>query len=267
MLLQILKFEKDADNFKIFGSMSRESRLWTKVLEVDTERNIKISLIEDPTTDAPGDAWCAWCIWPAAKVLMTYLSTMEDSFLKQSSVLELGSGCGAVGMYAAMRGAHPVVLSDVSEALPLLKRNVVANHLGSRCTTCAVPWGTSVERLAAEVQCHRPFDLVLAADCSYDFLTPELPCSIDALLATARACGKRALICVSRRKNEVEAFIAAATRAGLDPQIVYTAEVDENKEGVAECLIFSFDFVQQSAIIQKVSIYGSMQLFCAAKFG
>jgi methylase of polypeptide subunit release factors len=38
------------------------------------------------------------------QVLMAYLSTMEDSLLKQSSVLELGSGCGAVGMYAAMRG-------------------------------------------------------------------------------------------------------------------------------------------------------------------
>ena len=65
---------------------------------MDVERNIKISLIEDPTADvaghptvdveyppdvgAPdvraaydrydffsssGDAWCAWCIWPAAK--------------------------------------------------------------------------------------------------------------------------------------------------------------------------------------------------------
>ncbi|CAL1153863.1 unnamed protein product [Cladocopium goreaui] len=113
-----------------------------------------------------------------------------------------------------------------------------------------------------EVQCHRPFDLVLAADCSYDFVTPELPCSIDALLATARACGKRALICVSRRKNEVEAFIAAANRAGLDAQVVYTAEVDESKEGVAECLIFSFDFVQPSAIIQKAAICGSMQFCC-----
>ena len=28
------------------------------------------------------------------------------------------------------------------------------------------PWGTSVELLSAEVQGNRPFDLVLAADCS-----------------------------------------------------------------------------------------------------
>jgi hypothetical protein len=59
-----------------------------------------------------------------------------------------------------------------------------------------------------------------------------------------------------------KAFIAAANRAGLDAQVVYTAEVDESKEGVAECLIFSFDFVQPSAIIQKASICGSMQFCC-----
>jgi len=59
-----------------------------------------------------------------------------------------------------------------------------------------------------------------------------------------------------------KAFIAAANRAGLDAQVVYTAEVDESKEGVAECLIFSFDFVQPSAIIQKAAICGSMQFCC-----
>ena len=119
---------------------------------------------------------------------MAYLGTLDDTLLKQSSILELGSGCGAVGMYAALRGqkgggdigkpvcliclpchalilwkfdlqvaqkeasfpayqtspfflagARPVVLSDVKEALPLLKRNVVANHLNSCCSTCALP--------------------------------------------------------------------------------------------------------------------------------
>ena len=58
-----------------------------------------------------------------------------------------------------------------------------------------------------------------------------------------------------------KAFIAAANRAGLDAQVVYTAEVDESKEGVAECLIFSFDFVQPSATIQKASIYAAMQFY------
>ena len=36
-------------------------------------------------------------------------------------------------------------------------------------------------------------------------MSPEVPSSIDALLATASTLGKRAMICVSRRKNEVEA--------------------------------------------------------------
>ena len=34
----------------------------------------------------------------SAEALINYLSTMDDHVLKNSSVLELGSGCGAVGM-------------------------------------------------------------------------------------------------------------------------------------------------------------------------
>ena len=40
---------------------------------------------------------------------MAYLSAMDDSMLKESSVLELGAGCGAVGMYTAMRGQLELV--------------------------------------------------------------------------------------------------------------------------------------------------------------
>lgn len=40
----------------------------------------------------------------SCEVLMAYLGTLDDTLLKQSSILELGSGCGAVGMYAALRG-------------------------------------------------------------------------------------------------------------------------------------------------------------------
>ena len=133
-----------------------------------------------------------------AQVLISYLSTLE---LTNQSFLELGSGCGAVGMYVAKRGAT-VVLSDLPRALPLLRRNLLAN--GLNCSACALPWGA--RELPQEVAERLPFDVVLASDCSYDFTSPDVPSpSIDALLATARRCGTRAFIAVSRRKNEVEA--------------------------------------------------------------
>ncbi|CAJ1352320.1 unnamed protein product [Effrenium voratum] len=108
-----------------------------------------------------------------------------------------------------------------------------------------LPWGTPAERLSSEVQERLPFDWVLAADCSYDFVKADIPSpSIEALLTTARSFGKRALICVSRRQGEVEAFTASLARMGLADvaTVVFTAKLDEVKEGVAECLVYAFDF-------------------------
>ncbi|CAE8622542.1 unnamed protein product [Polarella glacialis] len=228
-----------------------ESRLWTKTVEMDPARNLRLSLVEDPTIDVGGDeAWCAWCLWPAGRVLTAYLASLEDDALKDQSVLELGSGCGAVGMYLGLRGASPVVLTDVYRALPLLKRNVTANGLGSRCEISALPWGTPLERLAPAIRSRAPFDLVVASDCTYDFaLTAGWPSpSMDNLLATARCCSKKALICVSRRVNEIEAFHAALDRAGLTQlaKVVHTAAVDVVKEGVSECMVYAFDFAGSS---------------------
>jgi len=222
-----------------------ESRLWTRSVELDPSRDLKLVMVEDPTIDVGGDdAWCSWCLWPAAKVLIQYLSTLDDAKLQGRSVLELGSGCGAVGMYLAQRRASPVVLTDVYRALPLLKRNVQANRLP--CEVCALPWGTPVARLAPQIRDRAPFDLVVASDCSYDFVAPERPSpSLDALLTTA-AFGRRALICVSRRPNEVEAFEAAVQRAGLSPEIVHRGVLeDAAKEGVEECVVYSFEFSQE----------------------
>merc|ERR1719419_1373440 len=181
----------------------KESRLWTREYKLDVQRDLRLSLVEDPTADVAGDtAWCSWCIWPAAKVLISYLASFDDSKLAGRSILELGSGCGVVGMYLMQRGAGPVVLTDVYRALPLLKRNVATN--GLRCEVCPLPWGTPMERLAPAIRGRAPFDFVVASDCTYDFVSPDKPSpSLDSLLVSAR-CGARALICVSRRPNEVE---------------------------------------------------------------
>ena len=92
-------------------------------------------------------------------MLISYLSTLE---LAGHSFLELGSGCGAVGMYVAKRGAQQVVLTDLPPALALLRRNLSAN--GLRCSACALPWGQ--RELPTEVSSQLPFDFVLASDCS-----------------------------------------------------------------------------------------------------
>ena len=76
-------------------------------------------------------------------------------------------------------------------------------------------------------------------------MNPETPSpSIDALLTSARSLGRRALICVSRRPNEVEAFTSSVSRAGMSNlvSVVYKEEMDAEKDCVPECLVYSFDF-------------------------
>mmetsp|Transcript_41973 Transcript_41973/g.90662 ORF Transcript_41973/g.90662 Transcript_41973/m.90662 type:complete len:252 (+) Transcript_41973:59-814(+) len=220
-----------------------ESKLWQRTIEFDEVRKLQLVMVEDPTLEFGGsDAWCSWCVWPAAKVMIRYLSTFADDHFQRQSVLELGSGCGAVGMYMSQRGALPVVLTDVQKALPLLKRNVLANRLS--CEVCPLTWGTAVSRLPGPVRDRAPFDLVLATDCTYDFVAPDRPSpTIDALLMTIQMLGRKALVCASRRPNEIENFEASLTRAGLKPNIVYSGKLENpHKEGVEECLVYEFVF-------------------------
>merc|ERR1711904_766909 len=124
----------------------------------------------------------------------------------------MGSGLGVVGMYLKRRDASQGVLTDVYQSLKLLKRNIETNylHLDQSVQVCAMPWGTELSRLSPAVKDRAPFDLAVAADCTYDFVKPDLPApTTDALLASLRMCARRALVCVSRRPNEVEAFEAA----------------------------------------------------------
>lgn len=223
-----------------------ESRLFKRQVELDPGRQLRLTLIEDPTIDVGGDdAWCAWCLWPGAKVLTEYLATLDDAELAGRSVLELGSGCGAVGMYLAQRHASPVLLTDVYRALPLLKRNIKANSLP--CDALPLPWGTPLERLAPDIKRRVPFDLVVASECSYDFKSPDVPsASLDNLLSTAQL-GTRALICVGCRPNEVEAFDATLRRHGLQPEVVH-----RGTDSDLECLVYSFNFSAEEPGAEEV---------------
>merc|ERR1712032_1646113 len=60
-------------------------------------------------------------VWDAAIVLAKYLQTVQAQ-LKSRSVIELGSGTGAVGLSAAALGASPVLLTDLSALEKLIQQ-------------------------------------------------------------------------------------------------------------------------------------------------
>lgn len=66
-------------------------------------------------------------LWPPALLMCRWLCEQEDD-VRDRSIMELGCGTGAVGMYAAALGARLVCLSDGQDAvLNLARTNVNAN--------------------------------------------------------------------------------------------------------------------------------------------
>ncbi|XP_063827385.1 protein N-lysine methyltransferase METTL21D-like [Ostrinia nubilalis] len=114
-----------------------------------------------------GDVNCV--VWDASLVLAKYLETMcqhKPDFLSGIKVLELGSGLGVVGLTAATLGAQ-VTLTDLPEALPLLRLNINENKtkigsMGGYATAESLVWGDSTSEILKE-----EFDMIVMADCVY----------------------------------------------------------------------------------------------------
>lgn len=129
-------------------------------------------------------------VWDTSIVLARLLLDEEKYprrfFARPRRFLELGSGCGLLGIAAALRGAS-VTLTDIASVLPRLRRNVDANRdlLPSEVelvadVTPAAAHADEAERLAvAELDWTRlddalsgsavrpPYDVILVADCVY----------------------------------------------------------------------------------------------------
>ena len=116
-----------------------------------------------------GDCDTGGRLWPGALLMCRFL---RQEKLDDLRVLELGSGTGAVGLYAAALGARHVTLTDGQErVLRLAQTNADANHdrgLWTRDTTVEVvslPWGPALPGELAK----RPiaYDLILGASITY----------------------------------------------------------------------------------------------------
>ena len=82
------------------------------------------------------DTWLGTELWPAARALVSLLEKRgKQSLASTSTVLELGSGTGACGLYAAGLGASPVVCTeggdDALALLQLMRESVVRNGFAS----------------------------------------------------------------------------------------------------------------------------------------
>ena len=106
------------------------------------------------------NSWEGGAVWPPALLLAEYLDTQRLVDLTACRVLELGAGCGVVGLVASRLGAKSVTLTDLAVALPTLSHNVGMNAECRFVTVCELDWRTQ-----SAVESH---DLIIASECIYD---------------------------------------------------------------------------------------------------
>mmetsp|Transcript_558 Transcript_558/g.1033 ORF Transcript_558/g.1033 Transcript_558/m.1033 type:complete len:250 (-) Transcript_558:90-839(-) len=113
-------------------------------------------------------------VWDGALLIARYLEKRPE-IVRNKKVLELGSGCGLVGIASGILGANEVVMTDLQYALPLMRENVERNESSWKgeefpcqrieCEECDwfVPPPIN-ELFGSKNEGMRP-DVVLVADC------------------------------------------------------------------------------------------------------
>lgn len=144
-------------------------------------------------------------LWPTALVLSRYLC-VHPELVRGKRVVELGAGAGAVGLVCAALGARHVVLTDMADALPLLRDNVARNAIGSAggggvVDTAPCRWGDEAD--ASALLAGGGFDVVIACEVVYkqDELVLQQLAQTMSLLAGARGA---AMVAYEFRCNLLE---------------------------------------------------------------
>lgn len=159
-------------------------------LEVLTIQNMQNHLdaliqrraIHDPLKDLP--LWAK--IWPGSFVLGRLLRKYEP---EEKTLLELGAGCGILGMVAASHGFSRIVVSDINEdALLFAQANILHNGLEDKVDVRRVDVQAPVNACGINEQ----FDRIAASEILYlDDLHRPLLKFVQRFLAP----GGKALFC------------------------------------------------------------------------
>ena len=171
-------------------------------------------------------------VWPASRVLCRWLAAEAD-LVRGAAVLELGCGCGGVGIYAAACGARRVVLTDGTAALcDVARDNARANR--DLCPDADVqarryPWGEPLTELrglgsGAGEDGVGGFDLVLGSDVTYGTDPAALCASLKMLLTPGAGAAPprvilthqlRPLVAALNNGGNLDRFVAIAEGLGL----------------------------------------------------
>ena len=176
-------------------------------------------------------------LWSSGGIFCSWLRGADAPDMSGSSVIELGSGTGSVGLYAAGLGAASVLLTDGGPpgVLELAAANAASNEAlwaeaGSAVEVQPLEWGPDGRSPAAEALYGRQYDWVVGSDLTYSAGAHAALCWTIGELLRRSGPKCRALLAHQRRVSDDAApdgrwsnFLAEAAKASLAVDVVHTA--------------------------------------------
>jgi predicted RNA methylase len=149
-------------------------------------------------------------VWPTAAPLLERIKreySIDEKKSRVVPVLELGAGCGLLGIGLAATGCFDVTLTD--QSVDWLESNVEINRdlIGDHVKVANLSWGNQNDAAQLEAALNTPFELIVGSDIIYDHSShASLVATIKQFALPANA---RVLLAYPARQDE-DAFLSVA---------------------------------------------------------
>lgn len=198
------------------------------------EEELLVVLINQVSARQTAQKDVGFVMWPSAVALATWLIS-NPKVIQGKTVLELGAGCGLVGLVAASLQAKKITLSDFNQfVVKNLAANLELNGLDGEAERLDFyqqdakrhGWVTSSSGDTME-----PVDVILASDV---ICQPEDAFAVARTIAGALKEGGTGIVVSADSKHRfgVEKFIEACNLVGLDVSSRNASDTMYEKRGV-----------------------------------
>ena len=233
-------------------------------------------MLASSVVDSPLSCWSGGHVWTSAHVLADYLNrkTIRKMICntslpdRRAQVLELGSGCGLLGLAAMVLGGK-VTLTDQTMQLPLLRMNAKYNHRRLERaeierhgeSTCPCPqvkeliWGQAPSPPDKSL---KGYDLVLGSDLFYiPGQAVNFTATLLSIFHTARALGQQnpplVLLAHGTRADSFHnSFFEEFEKASLTINTVSTVEHDKEQDMRNVTSIYEISFPLYDTCLSEV---------------